>query len=75
MVPNWEIPEDPRRPKGSWNAVQFVTLTHLLLGKLAAISQTTVSNAFFLNEKFRILIEISLKFVPKDLIDNNPALV
>ena len=27
------------------------------------------------NEKFYILIEISLKFVPKSLIDNNPALV
>ena len=30
---------------------------------------------FLLNEKFWILIKISLKFVPKVLIDNNPALV
>ena len=29
----------------------------------------------FLNEKFRILIEISLKCIPKGQIDNNPALV
>ena len=29
----------------------------------------------FVNEKFYILIEISLKFVPKGPIDNNPALV
>ena len=29
----------------------------------------------FVNEKFCILIKISLKFVPKGLIDNNPALV
>ena len=29
----------------------------------------------FFNEKFRILIKISLKFVPKGSIDNNPALV
>ena len=29
----------------------------------------------FVNEKFCILIEISLKFVPKGPIDNNPALV
>ena len=29
----------------------------------------------FVNEKFCILIKISLKFVPKVLIDNNPALV
>ena len=29
----------------------------------------------FVNEKFYILIEISLKFVPKRPTDNNPALV
>ena len=29
----------------------------------------------FVNEKFCILIEISLKFVPKGPIDDNPALV
>ena len=29
----------------------------------------------FLDEKIRILIKISLKFVPKGPIDNNPALV
>ena len=28
----------------------------------------------FVNEKFRILFKISLKFVPKDPINNNPAL-
>ena len=28
-----------------------------------------------MKEKFCILIQISLKFVPKGLIDNNPALV
>ena len=40
------------------------SLTHLPLDKMAAISQTTFSNA--LNEKFFILIQISLKFDPKD---------
>ena len=30
---------------------------------------------FFLNEQFCILINISLKFVPKNLINNNQALV
>ena len=30
---------------------------------------------FFVNEKFWILIKISLKFVSKGPIDNNPALV
>ena len=29
----------------------------------------------FMNEKFRILIEISLKFIPKGPIDNDPVLV
>ena len=29
----------------------------------------------FMNEKFCILIKISLEFVPKGPIDNNPALV
>ena len=29
----------------------------------------------FVNEKFCISIKISLKFVPKGPIDNNPALV
>ena len=57
--------------------------------KMAAISQMTFSNAFsygrhftddifkciFLNEKFRILIPISLKFVPEGPISNIPALV
>ena len=41
---------------------------------MAAISQATFPNAFFMNEKFCISIQISLKFVPKDPIDNNPAL-
>ena len=42
---------------------------------MAAISQMMFSDAFFVNEKFCILIEISLKFVPMGPIDNNPALV
>ena len=42
---------------------------------MASISQTIVSEAFFVNEKISILIKISQKFVPKGPIDNNPALV
>ena len=34
-----------------------------------------IFRCIFVNEKFCILIKISLKFVPKDPIDNNPALV
>ena len=50
-------------------------LTHWGWDKMAAILQTTLSNAFCLNENVRILIKISLKFVPKGPIDNTPALV
>ena len=34
-----------------------------------------VSKCIFVNEKFCLLIKISLKFVPKGPIDNNPALI
>ena len=34
-----------------------------------------IFRCIFINEVFGILIEISLKFVPKGPIDNNPALV
>ena len=34
-----------------------------------------IFKCIFMNEKFCILIKISLKFVPKGPIDNNPALV
>ena len=37
--------------------------------------QTTFSNTFLLNEKVQILIKISLKLVPKGIIDHNQALV
>ena len=40
-----------------------------------AISQTTVSNAFFFNENALISLKISLKFVPKVRINNIPAMV
>ena len=33
-----------------------------------------IYRAIFVNEKFCILIKISLKFVPKGAIDNNQAL-
>ena len=50
-------------------------LTHLPLDKMAAILADDISKHIFLNEKLGILIEISLKFVPKGPIDNNPAFV
>ena len=42
---------------------------------MAAILADDIFKCIFLNEKVKILIEISLKFVPKGLIDNNQALV
>ena len=44
---------------------------------MAAISQTTLSNAFLWIkiEKYCISIKISQKFVPKGPIDNIPAMV
>ena len=50
-------------------------LTHLPLDKMAAISQTTFSNAFSWKKMLDFFTELSLKFVPKGPIDNNLALV
>ena len=46
-------------------------LTHLPLDKMAAI----FADDIFVNENDRIVIQFSLKFVSKDLIDNDSALV
>ena len=45
------------------------------LNKMAAISQMIFSDAFLWMNFFCILIKISLKFVLRSLIDNNPTLV
>ena len=50
-------------------------LTHLPLDKMAAILTDDIFKHIFLNEKVWILIKISLKFVSKGPIGNNPALV
>ena len=42
---------------------------------MAAILADDILKCIFLNEKVRILIKISLKFVPKGPIDNESALV
>ena len=42
---------------------------------MAAILSDDIFRCIFLNKNDRIPIQISLKFVPKDPIDNNPALV
>ena len=52
--------------------VRYILLTHWGRDKMAAVSQTTLSNAF---SWMRISIKISLKFIPKGPINNIPALV
>ena len=42
---------------------------------MAAILADNISKSIFLNENDRILIENSMKFVPRSPIDNKPALV
>ena len=48
---------------------------HLHLAKMAAILAYDIFNYIFLNENDRILIQISLKYVPRSSIDNKSALV
>ena len=52
----------------------YLNLTHWGRDKMAAFSQTTLSNAFS-NENIRISTKYSLKFVPYGLINNILALV
>ena len=47
--------------------------THLPLDKIDAILAADIFKRIFVNENIRILVQISLKFVPKDLIDNKAA--
>ena len=42
---------------------------------MAAKLADDIFNCIFLNENDRILIQISLKYVPRSPIDHNPALV
>ena len=77
---------DKQSPRQSYAAVTSsnhlaptltLTITHPSLDKMAAISQTTFSNAFSYKTKniYIFLTKISLKLVPKGPIDINPALV
>ena len=50
-------------------------LTHLPLETMAAILAHNICEWIFLNENGGIVIQISLKFVPKSPIDNKSAFV
>ena len=49
-------------------------LTPLPLNKMAAMLAGGIFKCIFLNENYRILIEISLMFIPRSPIDNMAAL-
>ena len=46
----------------------LINLTHLPLDKMSAILADEIFKHIFLNENIGISIQISLKFVPKDLM-------
>ena len=50
-------------------------LTHLPLDKMAAIFADDIFKCIFLNEKFCILIQISVKFIARGPIGSKSALV
>ena len=54
---------------------QLVTFNPSTPGQNGRYFAEDIVKCIFLNERVRILIKISPKFVPKGPIDNNPALV
>ena len=50
-------------------------LTLLPLSKMAVILADDISKYIFSNEDYRIPIQISLEFVPRNPIDNKPSLL
>ena len=69
----WNIPLHVAQ-KGTCNKKYVDSLTHWGRDNMDAMSQTTFL-MHFLNEDIWIPIKISLKFVPKGLINNTPSLV
>ena len=60
--------------EGNWTFLPWCWLTHWGGDKIAAISQN-IFKCNFWNENAWISLEISLKFIPKDLLKNIPPLV
>ena len=52
-----------------------IFLNSFPLGQKGCIFTDNIFRYIFVNEKFCILVKISLKFVPMGLVDNNAALV
>ena len=86
MRPIWGW-QDPGGPHGCpmhfaiWECKMFhnrqapLLSTHLPLDKMAAILADDIFKCIFLNETYRISIQISLKLVPRSPIDNKPEFV
>ena len=57
--------------------VSVMLVIHIYSSIIAddAIMNSYIFRCIFVNEKFYILIKISLKFVPEGPFDNNPTLV
>ena len=53
----------------------YLSLKHISPGQNGHHFADDVFKSIFINEKFRIMMKISLKFVPRRPIDNNTALV
>ena len=52
-----------------------MSFTHLPLDKMSTILADGIFKSIFMNENYRILIQISLKSVPRSPISNKPALI
>ena len=59
---------------GCWESTHCF-LTHLPLDKMATSLADNIFKCIFLNENYKIPIQISLKFVPRSPIDHKPAFV
>ena len=62
-------------PWGTWLNTWRESINSPPLDKMAAILADDIFKGIFLNENDRILIQISLKFVPRGPVDNKWALV
>ena len=57
----------------SVSTIHGMLLTHIPLDKMASILADDIFKCIFLNKNDIIQIRVSLKFVPRIPIDNNPA--
>ena len=71
---SWSFLDQRSKYSGWAHMAPIMSLTHLPPGQNGCYSTDDIFRYVFLNEKFCILIKISLKFIPKGPIDNNPSI-